>query len=74
MEMTSFNHYAYGAVGEWMVEVVAGLDQTEDYRGYKRLQVCPQPRGRLTHASASLETPYGTAASAWSFSGDRFTL
>ncbi len=73
-EMTSFNHYAYGAVGEWMVEVVAGLDQAADSRGYRRLQLRPQPGGRLSQASATLDTPYGTAASAWSFNGDRFNL
>lgn len=73
-EMTSFNHYAYGAVGNWMVNVVAGLDQSADSLAYKRLHVHPQPGGRLMSASASLATPYGPAASAWSFDGDRFTL
>jgi alpha-L-rhamnosidase len=61
--MNSFNHYAYGAIGEWMYESVAGLQAVEP--GYKRIRFSPQPGPQLDHAEATLETPYGTASSAW---------
>jgi beta-glucosidase-like glycosyl hydrolase len=65
--MTSFNHYALGAVGDWMHRVVAGLAPAAP--GYRRLRVAPQPPRRgLTTASATLETPYGAASSAWTLS------
>jgi hypothetical protein len=62
--MTSFNHYALGAVGDWMHRVVAGLSTTAP--GYRRLRIAPQPpRRALTEASARLHTPYGEASCAW---------
>ncbi|MFC3999288.1 family 78 glycoside hydrolase catalytic domain, partial [Nocardiopsis sediminis] len=62
--MTSFNHYAFGSVGDWMHRVVAGLAPAAP--GYRRLRVAPRPPRRgLTAASALLHTPYGTASSAW---------
>ncbi|WP_347977872.1 family 78 glycoside hydrolase catalytic domain [Microbacterium sp. ProA8] len=62
--MTSFNHYAFGAVADWMHRVVAGLAPAAP--GYRRLRVAPQPPRRgLTSARACLRTPYGVAATAW---------
>jgi len=61
--MNSFNHYAYGAIGEWMYETVAGLKATEP--GYKRIQFSPQIGDQLDMAEATLETPYGLAKSSW---------
>ncbi len=72
--MNSFNHYAYGAIGEWLYATVAGLDTDTDDVGFKRLVIAPEPGGGLTHASASLDSPYGPASSAWRLDGDRFTL
>ena len=63
--MNSFNHYAYGAIGDWMVRVVAGLDLDEAVPGYKHVVVHPQPGGGLTSARAELMTQYGSAASGW---------
>ncbi|WP_308159819.1 alpha-L-rhamnosidase C-terminal domain-containing protein [Arthrobacter sp. ISL-5] len=62
-EMTSFNHYALGAVADWMHRVVAGIAPLEP--GYRRILFRPQPGGGLTSASARHETPYGTAAISW---------
>ncbi|WP_415856508.1 family 78 glycoside hydrolase catalytic domain, partial [Sinomonas sp. G460-2] len=62
-EMTSFNHYALGAVADWMHRVVAGIAPAEP--GYRRILFRPRPGGGLTHASARHETPYGTASIAW---------
>jgi alpha-L-rhamnosidase len=63
--MNSFNHYAYGAIGEWMYRVMAGLDIDPREPGYRHVLAQPQPGGRLTSAEARLETPYGEAASGW---------
>ena len=63
--MNSFNHYAYGAVGDWMYRVVAGLNIDPAQPGYKHIVLRPQPGGGFTYATASLQTPYGEAASGW---------
>jgi alpha-L-rhamnosidase len=62
-EMTSFNHYALGAVVDWLHRTVAGLAPLEP--GYRRIEVRPRPGGGITRASARLRTPYGLAESAW---------
>lgn len=72
--MNSFNHYAYGAIGDWMYRVMVGLDTEEDGPGYKRIRVKPHPGGGLTQASASLKTYYGVAASGWKLDNNRFIL
>ena len=63
--MNSFNHYAYGAIGDWMYRVVAGLDTDEDGPGYKKIKIQPHIGGNLTQASATLETYYGRVSSGW---------
>jgi alpha-L-rhamnosidase len=63
--MNSFNHYAYGAIGEWMYRVVAGLEIDPDEPGYRHVLIQPQPGGGISSASARLDTPFGEAASAW---------
>jgi alpha-L-rhamnosidase len=72
--MNSFNHYAYGAVGDWMYRVVAGLNNDPAEPGYKHIIVRPQPGGGFTYASATLLTPYGEAASGWKIEGNRFSV
>ena len=63
--MNSFNHYAYGAVVEWMYEVAAGIGLDPAAPGYKRSVIRPRPGGGLTQVRAQVETPYGALASAW---------
>ncbi|MRX45232.1 Bacterial alpha-L-rhamnosidase [Agromyces sp. Q22] len=63
-EMTSFNHYAFGAVGEWMHRVVAGIAPAEP--GYRTISIAPRPGGGLTWARADLDTPHGRASVRWS--------
>jgi alpha-L-rhamnosidase len=72
--MNSFNHYAYGAIGEWLYRVVAGLDADPDEPGYKHIVFRPQPGGGLTYARATLNTMYGLAASAWELEDGQFRL
>ncbi|WP_353808970.1 family 78 glycoside hydrolase catalytic domain [Agromyces sp. SYSU T00194] len=62
-EMTSFNHYALGAVIDWMHRVVGGLAPLAP--GYARILVAPRPGGDLTWADTSLETPRGLARVRW---------
>ena len=63
--MNSFNHYAYGAIGEWLYGVVAGLRADPEQPGFKHIYFEPRPGGKLQGARATLETPYGTAESFW---------
>jgi alpha-L-rhamnosidase len=72
--MNSFNHYAYGAIGDWMYSVVAGLDMDASEPAYRHARIQPRPGGRFTSARASLRTMYGEVASAWTLKGDRFNL
>jgi alpha-L-rhamnosidase len=62
-EMTSFNHYAFGAVADWLHRSIAGLAAVEP--GYRRIEVRPRIGGGLTHARARHETPYGLAEVGW---------
>jgi alpha-L-rhamnosidase len=61
--MNSFNHYAYGAIGDWMYRVSAGIETMTP--GYKHLKIDPHPAKNLTYAKATFESPYGTVASGW---------
>ena len=70
--MTSFNHYALGAVADWLHRTVAGLAPAEP--GYRRLSVRPRPGGGLTWAAAILETPHGRAETNWRIEGETLTV
>jgi len=72
--MNSFNHYAFGAVGDWMYQNIGGIDVDPAAPGYRHSRIAPRPGAGLTSASASLETAYGTLQSAWKLDGERFTL
>lgn len=63
--MNSFNHYAYGAVGDWMYCVMAGINMQEDVPGYKSLIFRPMTDNRLKYVNASIITANGTIKSQW---------
>jgi len=63
--MNSFNHYAYGAIGQWMYKDIAGLWYDESNPGYKNILFEPKLGGGFSFANATHETPYGTAYSSW---------
>jgi alpha-L-rhamnosidase len=63
--MNSFNHYAYGAIGDWLYQVVAGLEIDEQNPGYKHILIQPHPGGGLTHARVRHESLYGPVESGW---------
>jgi alpha-L-rhamnosidase len=71
-QMTSFNHYALGAVADWMHRTVAGLAPAAP--GYREILVRPLPDRALTHASARHLTPYGEASVCWRREDGRFHL
>jgi alpha-L-rhamnosidase len=62
-EMTSFNHYALGAIADWLHRIVGGL--TPARPGYQHIAIQPRPGGGISHASARHLTPYGVAECAW---------
>lgn len=61
--MNSFNHYSYGAIGEWMYKNIGGIDQSDESTGYKNIIIAPRPRGGLTSSSIKYESVYGTIKS-----------
>lgn len=63
--MNSFNHYAYGAIGDWLYQKVVGIDVDENYPAYKKSIIKPLPGQGLTYARGSIETMYGTLTSGW---------
>jgi alpha-L-rhamnosidase len=73
-EMNSFNHYAYGAIGDWMYRVMTGIEIDEAAPGYKHVLIQPRPGGGFTNVKASHETMYGRVASAWTQKDGRFEL
>jgi alpha-L-rhamnosidase len=68
----SLNHYSYGAIGNWLYQVVAGL--APGAPGYKHIIFQPQPGVGLTSASAAYHSLYGTIAAAWQLDDERFTF
>jgi alpha-L-rhamnosidase len=72
--MNSFNHYAYGAIGDWMYRVMAGIELDAAAPGYKHVRIQPQPGGRFTGVKASYKTMHGTVSSAWSIKEGTFDL
>jgi alpha-L-rhamnosidase len=67
--MNSFNHYAYGAIGEWLYHHVAGMDIDPENPGYKHILLAPHPGGGLTNADATYTSIYGKVRSAWKLDG-----
>ncbi|MEU0177044.1 family 78 glycoside hydrolase catalytic domain [Streptomyces massasporeus] len=72
VDMNSFNHYAYGAVGDWMFQNIGGLSAIEP--GYKRSRIAPVRGGNLTRGSGSLHTVHGPLSSRWTSRDGVFTL
>ena len=73
VDMNSFNHYAYGAVGDWMFQQLGGVQILEP--GYKKSRIAPLVGlGELKHAECSLRTPYGLLACDWKLTDDTLNL
>lgn len=73
VEMNSFNHYAYGAVGDWLFQELGGLQILEP--GYRRVRIAPlMGCGGLQSAQAEVPTPYGRLSCAWTVVADNVRL
>jgi len=72
--MNSFNHYAYGAIGEWLYRVVAGIEIDESKPGYKHIIIQPNPGGGLTYAKAKVNSMYGPVESGWKIEQNKRTF
>ena len=68
--MLSFNHYAYGAVIDWVYRNLAGIAPDIDQPGYRRIVFAPRPVAGISWARGSIDTPYGRAAISWDLEGD----
>ncbi len=71
--MNSFNHYAYGAIGDWLYSRVAGIDIDPENPGFKNIIFRPEIGGKLTHANAAIECMYGKVSAGWKLEGDLVT-
>ncbi len=54
--MNSFNHYAYGAIGDFMYRDIAGIDTYDSFPGYKKIRIKPHPGGNFSYVNAALKT------------------
>ena len=69
-DMNSFNHYAYGAVADWVFEKAAGLCHSEETPGFSKLIYAPCPDPRVGWLQAKLETRNGTVSAFWACEKD----
>ena len=72
--MNSFNHYAYGAIGDWMYRNITGIDNYGDGAGYKTISIKPHIGGNLNYANADLETGYGKISVHWKIAEGKFMM
>lgn len=73
-DMNSFNHYAYGAIGEWMYRVMAGIEADSDCPGFKHAILYPRIGGNLKYTDASYHSVYGDIRVRWETDGDQVAL
>lgn len=73
-DMNSFNHYAYGAIGEWMFRVIGGIEACETAPGYRRSKISPHIGGGLTQVKTQYQSVYGTVSSEWELEDNTVTL
>ncbi|MDH5706811.1 MAG: alpha-L-rhamnosidase, partial [Candidatus Aminicenantes bacterium] len=72
--MNSFNHYAFGSVGEWLFRFVAGIDLDPEIPGYKRIIIRPHPGGGLEYARAEYDSIQGKISSGWKLEDGKLIL
>lgn len=84
VSMNSFNHYAYGAVGEWMYRFMAGVDTDPEHPGFGHILLCPRPdlrtdaempegQERIRWVKCSFDSPAGLIRSAWEYADGKLT-
>ncbi len=65
VDMNSFNHYAYGAIGEWIYAYLLGIQRDEDKPAYRHIILQPRVGGELEYVSGGFESPYGRIDGGW---------
>ena len=70
--MTSFNHYALGAVAHWVHRTIGGLSSFEP--GYTGVRIAPRPGGGITLARTALDTPHGRIEVSWRLDDGKLTV
>jgi len=71
-EMNSFNHYAYGAIGDWMYRKLLGISEIEP--GYKVIKINPMPIKEIDYVEGTYETPYGMVSVKWKKEGESYIV
>ena len=73
--MNSFNHYSFGAVGQWMMAYSLGIQRDEESPGFKHFNLKPEPdpTGEMTWAEGFYDSMYGRIKSAWEISDGAIT-
>jgi len=66
-DMNSFNHYAYGAVADWIFSVAAGIQPDASAPGYQKVRIAPHPDERLKYLNVRLQTRYGEISVSWKY-------
>ena len=71
--MNSFNHYSFGAVGQWLMANSLGIERDSASPGFKHFILKPEadPTGQMTWAKGWYDTPYGRISSSWKLVGDK---
>ena len=69
-DMNSFNHYAYGAVYDWIFGKAVGIEPMDDAPAYREITLAPHPDRRLGFADGSIDTQFGTIRSYWYYKDD----
>lgn len=72
--MNSYNHYAYGAIGDWMYRKMVGLDTDESAPGYKKIIIKPHVGGNFTHADLQYDTYYGMIKTGWKMNDGKLAM
>jgi alpha-L-rhamnosidase len=70
--MNSFNHYAFGSIGEWMYENILGIQPDQISPGYRHFVLKPLPGGTITWAKGSYNSISGKIEAGWKKEGDKF--
>lgn len=73
-DMNSFNHYAYGAIGEWMYRVMAGIEADTERPGFKHMILWPRMGGQLDYTEAEYHSVYGKIFVRWEMKGSKVVL
>ena len=70
--MNSFNHYSFGAVGQWLINRCLGIERDEQHPAFSHfiLRPEPDPTGIMTYARGHLDTRHGRIESSWQIHGD----